>query len=70
MWAVEVSVLLTSAAHWKLALTAQVSLDVLAFRYQENDDIFDNVAGDDIGEREAYMVRPSVRWDVSDSLTN
>ena len=41
----------------------------LAFRYQENDDIFDNVAGDDIGEREAYMVRPSVRWDVSDSLT-
>jgi len=41
----------------------------LAFRYQENDDIFDNVAGPDVGEREFYMVRPSLRWRPSDALT-
>lgn len=41
----------------------------LAVRYQQNDDIFDNVAGPDVGEREFYMIRPSVRWQPNDSLT-
>ncbi len=41
----------------------------LAFQYKENDDIFDNVAGPDVGESEFYMVRPSVRWRPADSVT-
>lgn len=41
----------------------------LAFQYKENDDIFDNVAGEDIGEREFYIVRPSLRWSPFDSVT-
>ncbi|MFT6286121.1 MAG: iron complex outermembrane receptor protein [Alcanivorax sp.] len=41
----------------------------LAFQYKENGDIFDNVAGEDIGEREFYIVRPSVRWNPADSVT-
>lgn len=41
----------------------------LAFLYQQNDDIFDNLAGPDVGEREFYMVRPSIRWRPSDAVT-
>ncbi len=41
----------------------------LAFKYQENDDIFDNLAGEDVGEREFYVIRPSLRWQASDDVT-
>lgn len=40
----------------------------LAVRYQENDDIFDNRAGPDVGERELYIVRPSLRFQPNDGL--
>ena len=40
----------------------------LAARYQENDDIFDNRAGPDVGEREMYMLRPSLRFQPSEAL--
>lgn len=41
----------------------------IALRYQENDDIFGNRAGPDVGEREMFIIRPTLRFAPSERLT-